>query len=198
MLERRPAQLVALAVGSGVFLVSAALVRDDAIPAAERSAFELVNGWPEWVSWPLYPVMQFGMVLSPVVAAGVAWALTRRRQPALALATTGLGMWLAAKLVKAVVDRPRPGLLLEDVVLRVDAGSSGLGFVSGHAVLAAVIATIASPYLPRRWAAAIWALAAGAGLSRVYIGAHLPLDSIGGAGLGVAAGAVALLVVRRD
>ena len=181
-----------------MFLVSAVLVRDDAIPAAERSAFEFVNGWPQWVSWPLYPVMQFGMVLSPVVAAGVAWAFTRRRQPALALVTTGLGMWLAAKLVKVVVDRPRPGLLLEDVVLRVDAGSSGLGFVSGHAVLAAVIATIASPYLPRRWAAAIWALAAGAGLSRVYIGAHLPLDSIGGAGLGVAAGAVALIFIRRD
>jgi len=198
MLEDRRAQLTALATGSGVFLVSTALVWDDHIPPGEEQLFEFINGWPDWIAWPLYPVMQFGMVLAPFVAGGLAWYLTRKRQPALALVTTGFGMWILAKVVKAVVDRPRPGQLLEDVAYRIDGGPDGLGYVSGHAVVGFAIATIASPYLSKRWRAAVWALATGAATLRVYVGAHLPLDSIGGAGLGVAAGAIALLIVRRS
>ncbi|MGI9649233.1 MAG: phosphatase PAP2 family protein [Acidimicrobiia bacterium] len=197
MLDERRGQLTALATGSGVFLVSTALVWDDNVPSAEEQLFEFINGWPDWIAWPLYPVMQFGMVVAPFVAGGLAWYLTRKRQPALALVTTGFSMWVLAKVVKAVVDRPRPGQLLEEVAYRVDGGPDGLGFVSGHAVVSFAIATIATPYVGKRWAAVLWGLATGAATLRVYVGAHLPLDSIGGAGLGVAAGAVALLIVRR-
>jgi undecaprenyl-diphosphatase len=197
MLEGRRGQLTALAAGSGVFLVSTALVWDDNIPPAEEQLFEFINGWPDWMALPLWPVMQFGMVVAPFVAGGLAWYLTRKRQPALALVGTGFSMWLLAKLVKLIVDRPRPGQLLDEVAYRVDGGPDGLGFVSGHAVVGFAIATIATPYVGKRWAAVLWGLATGAATLRVYVGAHLPLDSIGGAGLGVAAGAAALLIVRR-
>ena len=197
MLETRGSQLVGLASGSAVFAASAALAWDDNIPAAERTVFEWVNGWPDWMAAPLWPVMQFGMVVAPFVAGGLAWYLTRKRQPALALVTTGFAMWIFAKVVKAVVDRPRPGQLLDEVAYRVDGGPDGLGFVSGHAVVGFAIAVIATPYVGRRWAAVLWALATGAATLRVYVGAHLPLDSVGGAGLGIAAGATALLIVWR-
>ncbi len=185
MIDTRRDQIVALAAGSGVFLVSAALVWDDKIPPGEEPLFEFVNGWPDWIAWPLYPVMQFGMVVAPFVAGALTWYLTRRRQPALALVSTGFGMWVFAKLVKLIVDRPRPGgLTLEKAInYRIDGGA---------------IAVIATPYVGKRWSALLWALATGAATLRVYVGAHLPLDSIGGAGLGVAAGAVALLIVRRS
>ena len=197
MLESRQSQVAVLSGGAAVFLASTAAVWDDRVPGIEESLFEVINGWPDWLALPLYPVMQFGMVLAPFVAAGVFWYLTRKRQPALAIVTTGFGMWIFAKLVKAFVDRPRPGGLLEEVAYRVDGGPSGLGFISGHAAVGFVIAVIASPYVGKRWAAALWALAVGAATLRVYVGAHLPLDSIGGAGLGAAAGAAALLLVRR-
>ena len=163
-----------------------------------RALTEWVNGWPDWLAWPLWPVMQFGMVVAPFAAGGLAWYLTRRRQPAAALVGTGFVMWLLAKVVKAVVDRPRPGQLLEEVAYRVDGGPDGLGYVSGHAAVGFVIAAVASPYVGRRWAAVLWALATGAATLRVYVGAHLPLDSIGGAGLGLAAGAAVLLIIRRS
>ncbi|MBT8164990.1 MAG: phosphatase PAP2 family protein [Acidimicrobiia bacterium] len=199
MLDTRRAQLTALGVGSGVFLVGTALVWDDNVPPGEEAVFEFVNGWPDWIAWPLYPVMQFGMVVAPFVAAAVAWYLTRKRQPAIALASTGFGMWILAKVVKAVVDRPRPGGLdLEEAIsYRIDGGPDGLGFISGHAAVGFVIAAIASPYIGKRWAAVLWALATGAATLRVYVGAHLPLDSVAGAGLGIAAGAAALLIIRR-
>lgn len=197
MVDTRRSQLVALAAGSGVFLVSTALVWDDNIPGFEQTLFEWINGWPDWMAGPLWPVMQFGQVAAPFVAGGLAWYITRKRQPALALAGTGFTMWIAAKVVKELVGRPRPGQLLEDVLYRVDGGPGGLGYVSGHAVVGFVIATIATPYVGKRRAVLVWALATAAGTLRVYVGAHLPLDSIGGAGLGVAAGAVALLLIRR-
>lgn len=197
MLDSRRSQVAALAAGAGVFAVGTALVWNDRIPAGEKQLFDVINGLPDWLAWPLYPVMQFGMVVAPFVGGGLAWYLTRQRQPALGLVTTGFGTWLLAKGIKAVVDRPRPGQLLDEVVYRIDGGPDGLGYISGHAAVGFVIAVVATPYVGRRWAVLLWLLAAGAATLRVYVGAHLPLDSIGGAGLGVALGAATLLVIDR-
>ena len=47
-----------------------------------------------------------------------------------------------------------------------------------------------------RWLIAALALGAVVLFGRMYVGAHLPLDIIGGAALGVIAGSVVNLVVR--
>jgi membrane-associated phospholipid phosphatase len=64
----------------------------------------------------------------------------------------------------------------------------GPAFVSGHAVLAFALAAIISPYLRGAWKALPWGLAIGVCIARVYLGAHNPLDVVGGAGLGLAVG----------
>ena len=55
-------------------------------------------------------------------------------------------------------------------------------------------ATVVAVYVPRRWILVPFLLASFTALARVYYGAHLPLDVVGGAGLGIACGALALLV----
>jgi membrane-associated phospholipid phosphatase len=87
-----------------------------------------------------------------------------------------------------LVDRGRPGTLLEDVELRAGAPTDGLGFLSGHATVAFALAAILSPYLSHGQRAVAYALAAGVVFARVHIGAHLPLDVIAGAALGALLG----------
>jgi undecaprenyl-diphosphatase len=92
------------------------------------------------------------------------------------------------------VTRHRPNEILDDVVLR-DSFGGGLAFVSGHAIIAFGIATLAHPYLDRTWRIVVWTLASLACLGRVYVGAHLPLDVVGGAAAGVSLGFIINLIV---
>jgi membrane-associated phospholipid phosphatase len=66
-----------------------------------------------------------------------------------------------------------------DVIIR-GAVQVGGGFPSGHAAVAAAMATVASPYLSTWGRVAAWLTVALVALSRVYIGAHLPLDTVAG------------------
>jgi membrane-associated phospholipid phosphatase len=56
------------------------------------------------------------------------------------------------------------------------------------------IAALVAPYFKGWWKVLPWALAAAVCLSRVYLGAHFPLDIAAGAGLGVLIGGVLNLV----
>ena len=76
-----------------------------------------------------------------------------------------------------------------------DVPLEGLSFVSGHAIIAWAVATLLWPYLPGRWRWLPFGLAVANAVARVYLGAHNPLDVIGGAGIGVALGALLTMIV---
>ncbi|HEV2921200.1 MAG TPA: phosphatase PAP2 family protein, partial [Actinomycetota bacterium] len=163
------------------------------VGALEEDLFRLANDLPNALYPAFLVVMQAGNVVAVGVAAA-AVAATRRFWLAANLAITGIGVWLAARWIKDQVGRGRPADLLPDVHLR-GHHDSGLGFVSGHAAVAVAIATMIIPYLGRRarWVAVLVAVLVC--ISRLYVGAHLPLDVVGGAALGWAAGSLVHLLL---
>jgi undecaprenyl-diphosphatase len=181
-----------LVLSSATLVASAAVARQRNVEPLEDSAFRIVNRLPKEGSIPLRIIMQAGALGSSFVTAGLALLLGRRRL-ARDLAVSGTLAWLVAKLVKARVARERPAELLEDVIVH-GGEATGLGFPSGHAAVSAALATAANPYLPREARLASWVVASIVSFSRVYVGAHLPIDIVGGVPLGVAAGTAVQLV----
>lgn len=163
--------------------VSALPVRRNRIGRREERAFLAVNRLPDWLHRPAWVVMQLGALGAAPVTAGVALAAGERRL-ATRLATSGLSAWLLAKVVKQVIRRGRPSTVIADVRHR-GRESSGLGYLSGHAAVSTALVLAAGPHLDRRirWLAVIAAPIVG--LSRIFVGAHLPLDVVGGASLGI-------------
>jgi undecaprenyl-diphosphatase len=186
---------VEAAAGAGLLGLSLLLLSDrtDSVPAWEVRVFEAVNGLPDALRWPLWPVMQLGNFWMVALAGLAVYAATRRRRPALAASTAALLAWIMAKLVKDAVQRGRPGDLLAKVDVR-EAGLHGRGYVSGHTAIAFAVATVITPLLPGRWRVVPFTLAGLVGLARIYYGAHLPLDVVGGAGIGILCGLVASLL----
>lgn len=98
-----------------------------------------------------------------------------------------------SNLIKNLVERPRPchEPALEGMVHIVRGRCGGMyGFVSAHASNTFGIAAFTIPLLRKRWftwTVIIWALAVS--YSRIYMGVHYPGDVLGGAILGLAAGA---------
>lgn len=192
VLARHRGDAVRLALGLLVLTGTAALARNTEVPQLEVDLFRLVNDLPSWLMPALWVVMQIGAAGAVAVVAGGA-LLARRFRMALDIAVSGALAYLLAIEIKSAIGRARPGALLDAVVLRTDAG--GLGFVSGHAAVAAAIAAAAAPWLPRPWRRTMWALAITVAAARVFVGAHLVLDVIGGAALGwTVAAAVHLLL----
>jgi glycosyltransferase 2 family protein len=166
-------------------LLVTALVAHAGVPAWEESLFHRVYALPAGLDTVLWLPMQLGTLVAPFVVAGAAWIAWRRWRPSVGALVVGIAAWLLAKMVKDVVDRGRPASVIEGIVLRTRTPTTGLGFVSGHTSVAFGLATVVSPYFRRRSHRIVaFALATTVAFARVHLGAHLPLDVVGGASLG--------------
>lgn len=183
---------VRLGIGAAAMLVTALPVRGDRVGWREARAFRTVNGLPDALYVPAWVVMQFGAIGAAPAAASAAWAASDRRL-AWRLLTAGSATWALSKLVKHIVPRPRPTMLLADTRCR-GRPASGLGYLSGHAGVAVALGTAALPRFGATGRAVTLGLVPVVGLSRVYVGAHFPLDVVGGAALGLAVDAAVALV----
>jgi undecaprenyl-diphosphatase len=190
--------LIVLAASLAVFAVCAALAADGRVGPAERAVFHAVNGLPEWLYRPMLLAQYLGVLAMPLVVAAGALAFRRWRLAAALVLVVPSKLGLE-RLVKQLVQRERPGTTVPDAILR-GVHPGGLSFVSGHAMITFAIAGLLALVLPRRWAVVAFVLATCNAVARVYLGAHNPLDVVGGAAVGLAIAAVLdlLLNVARD
>src|SRR4051812_1356163 len=186
--QRHSGDLLRVGLGLAILGVGFLIAQQGQLSMLERDLFRLVNDLPGFFFPVVWAVMQLGNVVAVPTLAAVA-ALARRFRLSRDLLLSGLLAYYAADLVKAVVGRERPSGLPVGAVLH-EGVVGGAGFISGHAAVAAAMATAAAPYLTRRWRRVVWALAWTVGLARIYVGAHLPLDVVGGLAAGWAIGSL--------
>lgn len=178
-----------------VVLMATTLAARAELASVEVSIFRAVNELPQGLYTVVWPFMQYGTFIT-IPALAVTALLFRRFVLALAMALAGVSVYLAALVVKDVVERGRPGALLTAVNERELFGAHSLGYPSGHAAVAAALTVVVAAHLSLRWVIVALALGAVVLFGRLYVGAHLPLDVVGGAALGTVAGSIANLVVR--
>jgi undecaprenyl-diphosphatase len=126
------------------------------------------------------------------IGAAIAVGL-RRPSVAFAVLLVVVAADLSASGLKHAVGRPRPAEALGIDVLMSSPSSSS--FPSGHAATSFAAALALALAVPRL-AAFVFGLAAVIAFSRLYVGAHYPLDVLGGAALGAAV-VTALLLLSR-
>lgn len=153
------------------------------VPAWDEALFRRINALPGTFAPVVWAPMQAGALGAPMAVSAVLLLRGRRREAARTVGT-GVAVWVLAKGVKRLVGRGRPGDHIKTTALRMGSADDGLGYPSGHAAVAvALVAGVRSNAGPA-WAAAGLVLAVAVGFSRVYVGAHYPLDVLGGYALG--------------
>jgi membrane-associated phospholipid phosphatase len=191
---RRWGDLIVAAAGFALLVACAVAVRDGTVGPIELRVFRAINELPDGIS----PVMQraqlLGVLLIGPLVAVVALVLRRWRLAIAALLVTG-GKLVAERTVWHFVERSRPGTTIADAIVRGDAPTTGVSFVSGHVVLVTALAWVVTPYLRGWWRALPWAVVMLVAFARIYLGAHAPLDVAGGFALGAALGGIANLIV---
>jgi membrane-associated phospholipid phosphatase len=193
-IARRKWDLIVLGVATVVLSLSA-LAATASLTDAEVNVFRAINDLPQGLRTVVWPVMQYGTFITIPALALVA-LLFRRFRLAVAMMLAGVGVYLLAIAIKPIVDRGRPAALLTGVEGREEFGEGSLGYPSGHAAVAGALTVVVAAHLSKRWAIAALVLGFAVVFGRMYVGAHLPLDLVGGAALGAVAGSIVNLLIR--
>ena len=157
------------------------------------------SGATPWLHAPLRLFTEYGVVLFAALLV-LSWWLARGERDLARVATTlwaPVGALLALginQLVSGDVAEPRPYAVLPHVLLLVPR-SHDYSFPSDHAVLAGAVAA-GVVLAHRRLGLVAIALACLMAFSRVYVGAHFPLDVLAGLAVGAAVVGSSYLLAR--
>jgi membrane-associated phospholipid phosphatase len=182
-----------LAASLAVFAGCAVIVSDGRVGPTERAVFHAVNGLPGWLYRPMLAAQYLGVLAMPLVVAAAALVWRRWRLAAALVLVVPLKLVLE-RVAKLLVRRQRPGTTVPDAILR-GVPRHGLSFTSGHAIITFAIAGLLVLVLPRWWGVLAFVLATCNAVARVYLGAHNPLDVVGGAAIGLMIAAILDLIL---
>ncbi|MDH4451116.1 MAG: phosphatase PAP2 family protein [Rhodoferax sp.] len=161
------------------------------LQVGEPASFVAINQWCGPVA------AEFWTALSLM---GNGWAVLAVTAPLLVFAPGLMVAWLCAapfavlfaRTGKFFIESPRPAAVVDNAQMRiVGEVLHNVSMPSGHTLTAFAVASgiyFALPLAQRRRYGWLWVLAAGAGLSRIAVGAHWPGDVVVGASLGMLAG----------
>lgn len=161
----------------------------------ETSFFYLAYESPSFLRLPMYVLTQLGSIGALTMAVFIAIVCTRKKLAAF-LGVSGSLAVVATSVTKMLVARPRPAGVLPDVTVHFDY-VDGFGFPSGHTAIITAIAVSLMPVVARQYRPLLWLMIFGVGLSRMVLGAHVPLDVIGGFCIGLIAAIFARSVINR-
>jgi undecaprenyl-diphosphatase len=187
--------MLVVGVAGLVALVLGVVARRTAVTEAEVDVFRWLNDAPDALGRPVWVVMQLGSFWGAIAVAALVMGLLRGWRGAIVGMVTTLTAWLVAIMAKAWVERGRPADYLHGIHSRFVHLETGNGYPSGHTAVAFAVATLAAGSLSGRWRILPFLAAGLVGFGRIYFGAHLPLDVVGGAALGVAVGTVACILL---
>ena len=184
MRARLPRRVARCTLGVALLAGSYAAVRKPGVAPAEVRVFRWANDADDRLRTPVRAVMQAGTFITVPAVAVVAF-VAGRRSLALRALVAGTAAWFGAKAMKPYGGRERPHAVLGDSVHLREGIEGDLGWVSGHTAVAATLALVLADDLPGWAAPVLAAIGAVTVYGRMYVGAHLPHDLGGGAGLGL-------------
>jgi membrane-associated phospholipid phosphatase len=162
----------------------------------DTRVFILLNmrGYPVWLDRFMWVVTQLGNMLAAFIAAFLVFLLSYRRL-AMEIIFGTLTLWLLVEMIKALSDRDRPFLTLDQTRV-IGWREKGDSFPSGHTTQIFFLMTLFVHrfQLDVGASVALYAVAALVGFTRIYIGAHYPRDVFAGIVLGSVWGILATLV----
>lgn len=182
---RNPIYIVYVVAGLLVFLFGWLVVRGG-VGSLETYVFRFFNELPAFLAPIMVAISLFGTIGFVFVAALL--SLFRRHYAhATKFLLAGVFAWLVVKWLKTYAIRARPSEILPNVQLR-EKLDSVIGYPSGHAAVVTALGVVAYMYVPKRYHRFITLIIIAVCISRLYLGMHLPMDVIGGFGVGLAIG----------
>jgi membrane-associated phospholipid phosphatase len=150
--------------------------------------------YPKWMDRVMWLVTQLGNVVTALLLA-LLFYLQGNHGLTFGIIIGTITLWLQVETIKALSDRDRPFLALENARL-VGWRERGHSFPSGHSAQTFFLVTLLILQLQLHLVAAVvlYLVAALVGFTRIYVGAHYPRDVFGGAVLGSIWGILTALV----
>jgi membrane-associated phospholipid phosphatase len=193
--------------------VSAAVIAVSAWLATAAGAERAQTGVVKWFNHPPQPVAAAFAVVNPLFrpipltllsAAFIAWVVLTAgragvRLEILRALVVALGLAeVMAQIMKRLADQPRPLAVIDGLDTHgYPVEPQGNAYPSAHTAL--LVAAVCALWPWMRWPqrAVGVAVAVLVACNRIYIGAHWPVDVVGGFAIGMFAGAITWLVATR-
>jgi undecaprenyl-diphosphatase len=205
---RPPRPVIAVVLGSLSIAVIAVTARLAVQPGVMTAQTSLVL----WFNHPPQPFAAVFAVVNPllrpvpllvvalVLAGSVLWTApgSQRLEVLRALVVSLIFGELVAQVIKHLADQPRPLAVIPGLDTHgYPTSPHGNAYPSAHTAL--VVAAVSALWPWMRWPHRIIGLlfAVLVGCNRVYIGAHWPIDVLGGAAIGLLSGTLTWLLASR-